>query len=389
MKFLIEAGDIILFSRPCFVMDPFSCFLCLGAKAFSGSPYDHVGLVVEDPTSAELYIVEANRNGVTFLPLKDRLLRSRSHIISVRKVFGRSSSFPRELWRVAADYKNHAYNESLHHLSSAIVSSHLQHASDQELRRHADLFFRLSALEALLPPEESYSMPFLSKVLNYFKEVDKNVDHPPLQEQIEQLRRELIHLQNNIHPAENLDTMLRIRRVNCSQLVAEILIRMKVLPGGRSALHYLPADFSSFNLVCSLWPQPPFSLSPTTPINRAQARITSAPSQLIVEQQVSALPFVLAAGDRLPLSWLVPPSSENGGDSFITIQSSESMHLIDSRGRIIFILAPQKKYLVSSHQGMFFLRAAGRCAIEVPEKAHRTDPNIVHDLIVLRETEYV
>ncbi len=90
---VVDAGDLILFSRQCTTMDMISCMICLAAKIGTGklNGYDHIGIVVRNMDTNELEILEANVSGVTLRNLKDRLDRTRSNIIGIRKIIGQKT----------------------------------------------------------------------------------------------------------------------------------------------------------------------------------------------------------------------------------------------------------------------------------------------------------
>eukprot|EP01040_Poterioochromonas_malhamensis_P021264 gene21264-25615_t len=105
----IECGDIVLFSRNCYRMPPLPAAICVSAKMSSWTVWDHVGIVVEHPDSHELLLLEANVQGITIYPLIDRLRRTSSTAVAVRKLHrledtGKNIDFPRALWDTAQKY---------------------------------------------------------------------------------------------------------------------------------------------------------------------------------------------------------------------------------------------------------------------------------------------
>eukprot|EP00996_Jenningsia_fusiforme_P003735 NODE_4533_length_795_cov_29.894102_g4193_i0.p2 GENE.NODE_4533_length_795_cov_29.894102_g4193_i0~~NODE_4533_length_795_cov_29.894102_g4193_i0.p2 ORF type:complete len:120 (-),score=21.75 NODE_4533_length_795_cov_29.894102_g4193_i0:319-678(-) len=81
----LSSGDIVLFSsRP---------LSTLPLKVAQGLPYDHVGLVIQDAGTDELYLLEATLSGVALTNLCDRLAVSTAHRIVVRKLSILNSSF--------------------------------------------------------------------------------------------------------------------------------------------------------------------------------------------------------------------------------------------------------------------------------------------------------
>ena len=154
----VECGDIILFSRPCWRMDVFSALVCAAAKGAALSEWDHVGIVVEDirsPTTdvtgtastitdnadneistadhgKQLYLVEANARGVTIRPLRERLQKSRASQIAVRKLIGHlSPEMKQYLWERSHERNGSFYNNSLGHLSLAMIGSYVDPNTQQ------------------------------------------------------------------------------------------------------------------------------------------------------------------------------------------------------------------------------------------------------------------
>eukprot|EP00898_Chlorokybus_atmophyticus_P005296 jgi/Chlat1/5768/Chrsp387S00874 len=82
----LDSGDIVLFSRACLRMSVYGALICAASKAFSNSEWDHVGVVVAGPGPGELRLLEANLNGVTSYPLSDRLARTRSNAVAIRRL---------------------------------------------------------------------------------------------------------------------------------------------------------------------------------------------------------------------------------------------------------------------------------------------------------------
>eukprot|EP00166_Cyanidium_caldarium_P004658 ctg_5047.g594 len=66
-------------------MAPLGAAICGVSKALSNSRWDHVGVVVRKD-DGNLYLLEANLSGVTLRPLEERLRRSRSNEIALRRL---------------------------------------------------------------------------------------------------------------------------------------------------------------------------------------------------------------------------------------------------------------------------------------------------------------
>ena len=123
----LEAGDLVLFSRSCTNMDPFSAALCISAKIGSWSAWDHVGIVVP-MSDGRLGIFEANLGGITLRSLGDRLRRTRSSKIAIRKLmkpkFISSAAMNQHLQDFAVRVQNKTYTDSISTLGYALLMSH-------------------------------------------------------------------------------------------------------------------------------------------------------------------------------------------------------------------------------------------------------------------------
>lgn len=156
----VGPGDVILFSRNCGKMYPFPAMLCYCAKlgkiqiasnvswvsftirVGSWSDWDHVGIVVpydEEPSLGSLRrrrlgLLEINIGGVTLRPLRERIERSSSHRIAIRKLvsppaagLSEASAMEDKLRGAAARLMKMQYNESSLALSNSMLLSHLSH----------------------------------------------------------------------------------------------------------------------------------------------------------------------------------------------------------------------------------------------------------------------
>lgn len=259
MEVSVSAGDLVLFSRPCFAMDLGSSLICFGAKIFSGSSIDHIGLVVKDPSTSELFLLEANASGVTLRPLIDRLIRSKSRIISVRKLIRRKARrqeediiFRQRLWSIAQEYAHYGYNSSIHINAHAVVQSHLHHMLHQPHQDRVRYAYTLHVLQ------------------NEAVHVDGVVS------QLIQLRCQ--QLQDRLEASVRGDQALlasidELQRTNCSQLVAQIYAEMGILTPTREVLHYIPSDFSSLNFTHTIHLEDGYALSPNITFDKSQIKI--------------------------------------------------------------------------------------------------------------------
>ena len=82
----VDTGDIVLFDRSCFSLGIWGGLICTGAKFVGQTEWDHIGVVLRDPVSGELYLAEADLKGVKIRLLHERIKRSRSNKIVIRKL---------------------------------------------------------------------------------------------------------------------------------------------------------------------------------------------------------------------------------------------------------------------------------------------------------------
>lgn len=81
----VDAGDVVLFDRKCAAMGVYGASICACAKFFGHTQWDHNGVVIR-AADGELLLLEAALTGVKMRPLVERILRSNSHEIAVRKL---------------------------------------------------------------------------------------------------------------------------------------------------------------------------------------------------------------------------------------------------------------------------------------------------------------
>lgn len=123
----ISPGDIILFSRSCTAMDPFSGLICVCAKIGSVTSWDHVGIAVP-MSDGRLGLLEINFGGVTLRSLSERLKRTKSMKFSVRKLFRphniSEASLCEELVNISTQLMDKKYNNSVSSLALTMFMSH-------------------------------------------------------------------------------------------------------------------------------------------------------------------------------------------------------------------------------------------------------------------------
>jgi hypothetical protein len=248
----VSNGDIILFARSCLAMDLISSVICISAKVTSLTEWDHLGLVVENPETKELHLLEANAGGVTLHPLKDRLKRTKSLKIAVRKLMSPlkySDDFRNNLWSTAMTYKSKKYNNNFLEMIGASVTSYANYFST--LTEYNEKLFCL---------QKNYHFLQEEIIQNDQSNLSTSLLHQVLQHSKQSLFQEIktVHEKvQSLHPPEpaaNTADSDESNRYFCSQLVAELLMEMNLITSHRQPNQYVPVDFSSSGFQRALLP---------------------------------------------------------------------------------------------------------------------------------------
>lgn len=132
----LDSGDIVLFNRRCFSMPFRGAALCCLAKVFSNSAWDHVGMVIREPKTGELLFLEADFGGVKLRSLAERVKRSQSKEIAVRKLsHPRNDTFRKVLHDFAINICGTPYNSSPNWL--------LGRMTDQKIKKEREHYHAL------------------------------------------------------------------------------------------------------------------------------------------------------------------------------------------------------------------------------------------------------
>ena len=235
----MQCGDIILFNRPCFKMDALSAAICVGAKSLTMQNYDHVGIVVENPGSGELHLLEANIGGVTNHPLRERLLRTKATDIAIRKLLGPLSLQQKKaIWELANKRATAKYNSSIVQMGAALVSSYTN-----PMRKSAQSIDDVSmALDPIFPDTSNSFIKSLAHIRanqsNNGKLQENEIANSSYASSVPSFDDS-----NLLRPKAK--TKSDGKRFFCSQLVAEVYHRVGVIAPTRHFSKYIPADFSS------------------------------------------------------------------------------------------------------------------------------------------------
>jgi CRP-like cAMP-binding protein len=234
----LDSGDVVLFNRRCMSMSPQGAALCAVAKLLSNSRWDHVGVVVRHPTSKELLFLEADFGGVKLRSLSERVRRSKSNEIAVRKLsVVRTDAMRAKLYAFASRMLGRPYEIGTADFLMARVADPYS-KSDRD-RRHALLVEKRAAVHEIDRELRSVALtPTSRRVLS--------VERARVVKLIADLESALIQELGAPSSANQLATSKDdLSRVFCSELVAAAYQDIGLLDSYPLAAGYNPKDFSS------------------------------------------------------------------------------------------------------------------------------------------------
>jgi len=227
----LETGDLVLFDRRCSSMSPSGCVLCVCAKLVSGSRWDHIGIVVQDPLG-QLRLLEAGFSGVVAYPLEQRLERSASNNICIRKLhWPRDPDLNRIVEQLYRELEHAPYESSIWTLTKAAYRpySKARRIKVQGLLQRC--LHDISVLEKELEDKA------------YLTQIQRNA----LQLELEALRSTAFHLQSkkDLMQKDWTENEGDLSALFCSELVAEAYQRFGLLPQVPTSEDYLPSHFAA------------------------------------------------------------------------------------------------------------------------------------------------
>lgn len=260
----LDSGDVVLFNRRCTSMSFLGAAVCIAAKLLSNTAWDHVGIVVRDPKTGELLFLEADFGGVKLRSLAERISRSRSKEIAVRKLSCvRTDAMRQSLFEFAHEMLDKKYDIStdsmLWRVSNQSLKQEEQHyrmVLDDKSSQLNDINAELRN-SALTPIQRRFLNKEKKRVQEKIAVVDKH---------LQQLRKESNSYKNDALRIEDRQSMTQeaalqlsdeqitggaipvskdIHTVFCSKLVAAAYQRIGLLEHYPPAFDYNPKDFSS------------------------------------------------------------------------------------------------------------------------------------------------
>uniref|UniRef100_K3W553 Cyclic nucleotide-binding domain-containing protein n=1 Tax=Globisporangium ultimum (strain ATCC 200006 / CBS 805.95 / DAOM BR144) TaxID=431595 RepID=K3W553_GLOUD len=249
----VDSGDVVVFDRACASMSMYGGAICVCAKFFGNTQWDHNGVVVRDPNYAphssgggekepddgshSLYLMEATLTGVKMRPLVERLMRSKSYDIAVRKLqVHRSPDFLARTWEFAHAVMNSPYEDRPQMMFNAGVKVPTRLERERIFDALVSKKKELANLDSDLA--HRLNMPeFERNALLQEREAVHDRYHA-LVEQLSLTERSIFENERIAQPhAKN--------KMFCSQLVAGMYQHLGLLLPYPSANSYLPKHFSS------------------------------------------------------------------------------------------------------------------------------------------------
>lgn len=240
----LDSGDIVLFNRRCTSMSPSGAVLCFVAKVFSNSIWDHVGVVIRDPRTGELLFLEADFGGVKLRSLEERVRRSKSNEIAVRKLsVVRSSSMREGFYAFAQEMRGRPYEIG----AGPVMVRVTDPLAKKERERLAALLIDKRA------QVDEINTELKTAALTTFQRRLLESERARVEDDWEKINT---RLQKELEVSSSIENYEQGRnaggtdlsRVFCSELVAAAYQRVGLLESYPPAFHYTPKDLSSEQL---------------------------------------------------------------------------------------------------------------------------------------------
>lgn len=238
----LDSGDIVLFNRRCMSMSIAGAALCVVAKLFDNSQWDHVGVVVRHPDTGELLFLEADFGGVKLRSLGERVRRSKSNEIAVRRLsVVRTDAMRERLYAFSQEMLGRPYEIGTGSMIARVTDPVAK--QDRE-RLHALLIDKRAQVAEIDRELETAALTtFQRRLLQSERERVFSIS-----QQIQSRLMKELEANSNAAGKKNLSTdgqATDLSRVFCSELVAAAYQRLGLLESYPPAFSYNPKDFSS------------------------------------------------------------------------------------------------------------------------------------------------
>lgn len=231
----VDTGDVVVFDRRCAGMNLYGASICACAKFFGQTQWDHNGVVIR-AADGELMLLEAALTGVKMRPLVERILRSNSHDIAVRKLqVPRTPEFQAQALQFALQILDSPYEDRPQRFFNAGVKVPTRLARERLFDAVVDKKKALAKLDTDLEHRDKMS-EFERNALVSERERVATQYHALVGELS---TKERSMFENEVIAKPNEGKMF------CSQLVAGLYQHLGLLLPYPSANSYLPKHFSN------------------------------------------------------------------------------------------------------------------------------------------------
>ncbi|KAL3665840.1 hypothetical protein V7S43_009264 [Phytophthora oleae] len=242
----VDTGDVLLFDRKCSAMGLYGGAICVCAKFFGQTQWDHNGVVVRAPSLTpdaqspedELFLLEAALTGVKLRPLVARVLLSRGHEVAVRKLqVDRTPELQNKAVQFALSSLNAPYEDNPARFFNAGVSVPTRIARERIFAALMATKKELVRLDTELAHRDK--MPAFERKALLQERQAVNERYQALGNELRGRERSVF--ENAVVEGEEVKTT----KMFCSQLVAGMYQHLGLLLPYPSANSYLPKHFSA------------------------------------------------------------------------------------------------------------------------------------------------
>ncbi|KAG7399104.1 hypothetical protein PHYBOEH_009682 [Phytophthora boehmeriae] len=246
----VDTGDVLLFDRKCSSMGLYGGSICVCAKFFGQTQWDHNGVVIRAPSLApdaqhtedQLFLLEAALTGVKLRPLVARILLSRGHEVAIRKLqVDRTPELQQKALQFALGSLNAPYEDNPARFFNAGVSVPTRIARERIFAALVATKKELARLDTELAHRDK--MPTFERNA-LMKERDAvNARYQALGADLRGRERSVFE-NAVLVPTQEGEEPKTTKRF-CSQLVAGLYQHLELLLPYPSANSYLPKHFSA------------------------------------------------------------------------------------------------------------------------------------------------
>lgn len=236
----LDSGDVVLFNRRCMSMPIAGAALCKFAKFMYNSEWDHVGIIVRHPTTEELLFLEADFGGVKLRSLKERVRRSKSNEIAVRRLSCiRTPAMRDKLYSFSQRMLGRPYEIGTSSVMARVVDP------DAKVRRERNHALLIGKREHFKEIERELKSAALTRTARAFLIAERDRVRNEIKQREQDLMQQFGAIMNDEARNEGSSPSNDLARVFCSELVAAAYQDLGLLDTFPPAGSYNPKDFSS------------------------------------------------------------------------------------------------------------------------------------------------